>query len=236
MGAVVSKTGSKRSQRDCDKLPTFDDVSKEARISPYPTPPTDGSCPLLELFSTEVLELILDKLYLRDVVALMLTSKTAKGMADQYIGRKSKQYRWFVAYTAFLRNNPMTKPEMDAYVKYSLRQERQAREARCTGCMLQNVVSTLKGTSLEQRFTEEIAWKRQAGKLRCKCSDLKSGDALPVSQASLARHKSTRNILDNCGRIKRKNVYDACHFPHLGNPNYVYRTYSKGLEDGLHRD
>ena len=140
MGAVVSKTGSKRSQRDCDKLPTFDNISKESRLSPaHPTPPTDGSCPLLELISTEVFELILDKLSLRDVVALMLTSKTAKAMVDHYIGLQSKQYRWFDAYTAFLRNNPMTKPETDAYVKYRLRQERQAREARCTGCMFQNV-------------------------------------------------------------------------------------------------
>ena len=71
-GAVVNKMAPKQNQ-----LATFDDVAEEE------------DCPLLDLLNAEAFELILDKLSVRDVVALMLTSKTARGMVDQYVGRRA---------------------------------------------------------------------------------------------------------------------------------------------------
>ena len=125
MGAVLNKVAQKQNRQEGDKLAAFDDVMKEACLSMDGGCPHNQAsgygCPLLDLLNTDAFELILDKLSLRDVVALMLTSKAVKEMVYQY--KKAKQFRWFTMLVEFRKHNlmTMTKPEMDAYLKHKLR-------------------------------------------------------------------------------------------------------------------
>ena len=218
-GAVVNKMAPKQNQ-----LATFDDVAEEE------------DCPLLDLLNAEAFELILDKLSVRDVVALMLTSKTARGTVDQYVGRRGKQRRWLRTLDSFLGRSPMTKPEVEeeTYIKHKLIQARKSVEERCRSCRLQNVASYLQDTSFKKRREVEI---RRAEQLTCKCGDSLSEDTLSmesksriIPQVSLTRYKSIRNILDNCDRIRRHHVYNADHFAHMGDRNYVCRTFNRELQ------
>ena len=64
-------------------------------LPPVLPPPEDGRCLLLDCCHADVVEIVLDRVSTRDLVALMVTSRGAKGVVDQYVEhRLKKDQRW----------------------------------------------------------------------------------------------------------------------------------------------
>ena len=59
--------------------------------TPQIAPPLNGRCFLLDCLNADAFEMVLDKMSTRDLVALMVTSKNAKSIVDQYVEHKLRK-------------------------------------------------------------------------------------------------------------------------------------------------
>ena len=69
---------------DTDDIPELPPAPGRS-LPPVLPPPEDRRCPLLDRCHADVFEMILDRLSTRDLVALMITSRGAKAVVDQYV-------------------------------------------------------------------------------------------------------------------------------------------------------
>jgi len=119
MGGVSNKMAGKPIQP-----PNFVDLSEGEMVDrhelppgrslpPHLPPPQDGRCFLLDCHA-DIFEMVLDRVSTRDLVALMVTSNSAKGVIDQYVEHRLKKDQRLDVLKNFLSTNPLILQEVQA--------------------------------------------------------------------------------------------------------------------------
>ena len=84
-------TMDKSEGEDTEDIPELPPDPPGRSLPPVLPPPDDGRCPLLENCHADVFEMILDRVSMRDLVALMVTSRGAKAVVDQYVEHRMRK-------------------------------------------------------------------------------------------------------------------------------------------------
>ena len=98
MGGVSNKMAAKPSPPSNPVEPSEGGDAEDRKelapgrsLPPLLPPPEDGRCLLLDCCHADVFEMVLDRVSTRDLVALMVTSKGAKAVVDQYVEHRLKK-------------------------------------------------------------------------------------------------------------------------------------------------
>ena len=98
MGGVSNKMAAKPSpqsnpmdQSDGEDTDDRRELPPGHSMPPVLPPPEDGRCPLLDCCHADVFEMILDRVSTRDLVALMVTSRGAKAVVDEYVEHRLRK-------------------------------------------------------------------------------------------------------------------------------------------------
>ena len=94
MGGVSNKMAAKPSQQvvelNEEEMEDRHELPPGRSLPPHLPPPQDGRCFLLDCHA-DIFEMVLDRVSIRDLRAFMVTSKSAKGVIDQYVRHRLKK-------------------------------------------------------------------------------------------------------------------------------------------------